>query len=338
MKLSDLDFSFPDELIATEPQRPSRVCFKQSAKPPVELSKKQLLQKLEPGDALVINQSKVVKRRVVAKGSISGRDFEVLFTDEFEDSIWQGLFPASRLKTGEDLIFPNEIRGQLIESSIPQKIKLNHKVDLHFFHQYGEVPLPPYIQKKRGEQRIQPEDESWYQTEWARVEGSSAAPTASLHFDNQDLDDLRARGVEVIPILLHVGLGTYLPVQSEDLDDHPMHAEWVEVLQEDWQRVQNAKRVWALGTTVVRALESVAAELIAPDQNGNFFGETRLLIQPGYSYQIVDVLLTNFHQPKTTLMALVAAFAGLEETKKTYEWAIENRFRLFSYGDLSVWL
>jgi S-adenosylmethionine:tRNA ribosyltransferase-isomerase len=152
---------------------------------------------------------------------------------------------------------------------------------------------------------------------------------------------LKERGVKVLELTLHVGLGTFLPVTADDLDQHDMHEEYAEISTDVWSEIQRAKsagrRVWALGTTATRALESAAGGWLAPHQEGGFSGFTKILIQPPYQFKIVDCLLTNFHQPQSTLLALVAAFAGLEKVKACYLWAIERDFRLFSYGDLSVW-
>ncbi|MEE6251420.1 MAG: S-adenosylmethionine:tRNA ribosyltransferase-isomerase, partial [Bdellovibrionota bacterium] len=201
--------------------------------------------------------------------------------------------------------------------------------------------LPPYIQKARADRHEKKEDESWYQTAWAEKEGSAAAPTASLHFKDYHLKALRERGVEILKLTLHVGLGTFLPVSTENLEDHIMHKEWIEIPKLSLERIKLAKergnKVWALGTTVTRSLESYANQLLE-EQEDSYIGASDLFIYPPYTYKMVDVLLTNFHQPKTTLMALVAAFTDIDNLKKSYSWAIEKRFRLFSYGDLSVWM
>ena len=185
---------------------------------------------------------------------------------------------------------------------------------------------------------MRPEDVRGYQTAFALKEGSLAAPTASLHFKKRDLQQLKSRGVDVSYLTLHVGLGTFLPVDGEDLSDHPMHKEWVEVPPDLALAVKKCRerggRVWALGTTVTRALESWALQGASPQ---GYEGLTDLMIQPGYSFKVVDVLMTNFHQPKSTLLALVMAFAGVSRVKEAYQWAMDHEFQLFSYGDLSVW-
>jgi hypothetical protein len=185
------------------------------------------------------------------------------------------------------------------------------------------------------------EDRDWYQTVFAKKSGSSAAPTASLHFKEKDLEFLKQKGVKVVSLTLHVGLGTYLPVEAQDLNDHKMHFEEVSVPKETWVAIQEAKAsgfsVWALGTTVTRSLESLALGMFKENESA-FEGETNLLIQEGFDFKVVDRLLTNFHQPESTLLALVAGFTSLENVLSSYDWAIKRDFKLFSYGDLSVWV
>ncbi|MGE0633740.1 MAG: S-adenosylmethionine:tRNA ribosyltransferase-isomerase, partial [Pseudobdellovibrionaceae bacterium] len=228
----------------------------------------------------------------------------------------------------------------------PQKVQVSKPLTDVYFSKVGELPLPPYIQKARGERHNVASDESWYQTVWATKPGSFAAPTASLHFKNEHLQLLKEKGVIITYVTLHVGLGTFLPVTAEDLDHHEMHPEWVEVPATTWSAIESAKskgkKIWALGTTVCRSLESVPRGLLNRQDDGVYQGLTNLLLQPreteaGSDFKVVNVLLTNFHQPKSTLLALVASFAGLERVKTCYKWAIERKFRLFSYGDLSVW-
>ncbi|MCJ8276927.1 MAG: S-adenosylmethionine:tRNA ribosyltransferase-isomerase, partial [Bdellovibrionales bacterium] len=201
-------------------------------------------------------------------------------------------------------------------------------------------PLPPYIQEARGERASRPSDDEQYQTDWAEQMGSLAAPTASLHFSNQDIEKVKARGADVKKLCLHVGLGTFLPVYADDLNDHVMHSEFVSIPAETWEAVLNCQKrggkVWALGSTVVRSLESQALKMFESNPKG-WSGETDLFIKPGFEYKAVDVMMTNFHQPESTLIAMVMAFSDQETVNKCYEWAIERQFRLFSYGDLSVW-
>lgn len=339
MKISELYFEYPEELVAKEPKRPSRVLFSDPNENR-EVSFLELLNLFKPGDLLVINDTKVEPRRVFAK-SESGENLEVLFIDRLGEKTWSVLFPARRLKKNERILFDENISAILIKSGIPQHILLSEDLSDDFFEKFGEMPLPPYIQKSRGERHNLITDKKWYQTEWAKNLGSSAAPTASLHFSNEHIEFLRQKGVQVETLTLHVGLGTFLPVTVEDLNQHKMHSEKVEISKSLLEKLEKTKssngRVIALGTTVTRALESIGIKKFSRKGDGSLFGETDLLIQEGFEFRYVDVLLTNFHQPQSTLLALVMAFAGKKRVIEAYKFAIEHRFRLFSYGDLSVW-
>lgn len=332
MKKTDLQFDYPEDLVAQFPVKPSRVMWVENGEPS-EISLQQLLEKIPTGDVLVVNNTKVLRRRVFVK-HIS-QDLEFLFLDKISSNEWQVLFPAREFKVGAEFSLPNGAKITLIEKGLPQKVKVDRELSEEDFENFGELPLPPYIQKARGERHNQSKDQSWYQTAWAQSPGSFAAPTASLHFSSEDLVTLKKRGVKVVELTLHVGLGTFLPVKVEDLDQHQMHKEIYNVSKDVWTIIQNAREqslgVWSLGTTTTRTLETVA-------RTGQLSGESDLLLQVGSDFKIVNRLLTNFHQPESTLLALVSAFSGLTEVKKCYTWAIERKFRLFSYGDLSVWV
>jgi S-adenosylmethionine:tRNA ribosyltransferase-isomerase len=337
MKISDLDFEYPEELVATEPKRPSRVMWVEAGVPK-ELSFAEFLTKIPPGDILVLNNTKVLKRRVFAG------DLEILFLSrrEGEAELWEVLFPSKKFKVGDVVELPQGVTMTLKEKGRPQLVTLSERVNESYFEKVAELPLPPYIQKARKERHTVQADESWYQTAWAKAPGSFAAPTASLHFSGKDLEELRQRGVQALELTLHVGLGTFLPVTTEDLDGHKMHSEYVEIPGEVIEKIQAAKKdgrkVWALGTTATRALESFPRGYFEKSETGALQGFTDILIQPGFDWLVVDRLLTNFHQPESTLLALVAGFADLETVKRAYRWAIERQFRLFSYGDLSAWV
>ncbi|WP_373997609.1 tRNA preQ1(34) S-adenosylmethionine ribosyltransferase-isomerase QueA [Bdellovibrio bacteriovorus] len=334
MKLADLDFSFPEELIATSPQRPSRVMWVEGGVPQ-EITLQDLMARIPAGDVLVVNNTRVLKRRVFAG------DVEILFLKQTSATDWEVLFPSKKYKVGASLELPLGVTMTLIEKGRPQKVRLNQEVSEDYFQKVAELPLPPYIQKAREQRHTVDADESWYQTAWAKTPGSFAAPTASLHFSAQDMEALKAKGVALCEVTLHVGLGTFLPVTAEDLNDHDMHEEYVEVSAATWAVVNNARKngrkVWSLGTTTTRSLESVGNGLLQGNPEEGFRGFTKLLIQPGYQFKVVNRLLTNFHQPQSTLLALVAGFSSLETVKACYHWAIERKFRLFSYGDLSCW-
>lgn len=334
MKLSDLDYEFPEELIATTPSRPTRVMWVEKDQMPQELTLPQVLEKIPANDILVINNTKVLKRRVFAEDEI-----EVLFLDQVSENqnsnTWKVLFPSKKYAVGSELKLPLGHVMKLIEKGRPQIVEVKPALNEKDFEECAELPLPPYIQKARQERHNVKDDSSWYQTAWAEKPGSMAAPTASLHFSENDIVNLRQKGVRVIEVTLHVGLGTFLPVTVDDLNQHVMHSEVYDISAINWNLIQSAKsegyKVWSLGTTTTRVLESVA-------RTGRLSGATDILLQVGSEFKIVDRLMTNFHQPQSTLLALVSGFAGLEKVKKAYAWAIERQFKLFSYGDFSIWL
>ncbi len=336
MKTSDLNFAYPEDLIATSPQKVSRVMWVDRAheRGPEETTVAQLISRIQPNDIFVINETRVLRARVATSSGL-----EILFVKELSPGCWEVLCPA-RKWSAKGEVLPCGTAIQLVQTGLPQIVETTAPLDLTYFEKYGDLPLPPYIQQKRGERKSRERDTQDYQTAWARVAGSLAAPTASFHFKTQDIDKIKARGVDVVQLCLHVGLGTFLPVHAENLADHKMHAEFVSLSKETLEKIRKAQknggRVWALGTTVARSLESWALGLLQETDDG-VQGETALFIQPGFQYQVVDVLLTNFHQPQSTLLSLVAAFSDLETVLSCYRWAMEREFRLFSYGDLSVW-
>ena len=344
MELSDLQFEYPPELVATEKQTPSRVLVTQvfAGKKTdfTELKSAQDISSIfNSGDVLVINNTKVLARRL-----FSETHFEILFLSALpEAGCWQVLCPSSQWPKNSLMKFPDGVTAELVERGRTQIVRVTPAEILteDYFVKYADLPLPPYILKTRKEKRTREQDKLDYQTYWAKIPGSLAAPTASLHFSKATIDDLRNRGVQVLEMTLHVGLGTFLPITTS-LSEHKMHSENVHISKEVWERIAAAKasskKVWALGTTVTRALESAALDLIPRDASQNFAGDTDIFIKPGFQFQVVDGLLTNFHQPESTLLALVAAFAGLENVKAAYQLAIQNKFRLFSYGDLSAWI
>ncbi len=333
MKLSDLHFDYPEELIATSPSRPTRVMLVDTNGQPCEITISQLIEQIPAGDVLVLNDTKVLKRRVFVRTAESD-DLEILFLEELPDGTQKVLFPSKKYKVNDEIILPNGAKMKLLEKGLPQIVQVTPRLTEADFDKFGELPLPPYIQKARDARHNVQADESWYQTAWAQNPGSFAAPTASLHFSEADLKTLEAKGVKVLKITLHVGLGTFLPVKTENLNDHKMHAEVYEVSSAVWDQIEKAKaaqhKVWALGTTVTRTLETVA-------RTKELSGSSEILLQAGSEFLVVDRLMTNFHQPESTLLALVSGFSSLATVKKNYAWAIERKFKLFSYGDFSVW-
>jgi S-adenosylmethionine:tRNA ribosyltransferase-isomerase len=342
MLTNDLDYLFPAELIATEPRADYRILkgAMSASEKPVELNLGELFALFKSGDVLVINDTRVVKRRVFAG------DLEILFIEPVQgaERAWRVLFPARDLKVGAKIALPGGLTATLKEKGLPQTLEVDGELAPEYFTVHGEFALPPYIQKARGERHSQDQDAKWYQTAWAdqNKSGSCAAPTASLHFSESDLAKLKAKGVQIHRLTLHVGIGTFLPVKTDNLEDHKMHGEYIEIPASTLAAIkaakQNGAKIWALGTTVARSLESYGQSLLEIDSSGRATGLSSLFIKPGFEWQWVDGLLTNFHQPKSTLVALVAAFAGLENVLASYAYAVEKRFRLFSYGDLSVWI
>jgi S-adenosylmethionine:tRNA ribosyltransferase-isomerase len=334
MEVADLNFQYPSELIATEPRRPSRVLLSHPGFSPEEISIAKLLSQIPAGDVLVVNDTKVIPTRVWSKAGDEVLFIRDLF-DEARGEEWEVLFKARDYKLGQRIEFPGDLEAELTQKSLPQRLKVHGSIDHAYFEKFGEPALPPYIQVARDERHSRKEDLGWYQTKWAEHAGSIAAPTASLHFSKKDLADLEARGVKVCKLTLHVGPGTFLPIKVQTLTEHHMHSELVNIPRETLNAIQN-RQVWALGTTATRALESWAAGQLEETEFG-FSGPTNLFIHRPEQFKVVNHLLTNFHQPQSTLLALVMAFAGIERVKTAYEFAVKNQFRLFSYGDLSVW-
>ncbi|RYZ71362.1 MAG: tRNA preQ1(34) S-adenosylmethionine ribosyltransferase-isomerase QueA [Proteobacteria bacterium] len=361
MRIDELDFEYPENLVAVERAPVSRVMLFQNGEPrELEKGLSDLVQFFDKGDVLVLNDTRVNPRRVFTEAGL-----EILFLSDVSaeaasaDSegseadlrTWSVLCPASRWKNGATQMLPGNVKIDIIARGRPQTVRTSEPLTEEYFEKYGELPLPPYIQKARDERHNRSLDKSSYQTAWAEKPGSLAAPTASLHFSNEDLEALKAKGVEIVRVTLHVGLGTFLPVTVENLDDHVMHGEWAEIPAATWAAIENAKargsHIWGLGTTVTRTLESVPHGKLKANAHGSYFGETDLFIRPGFEFKVIDRLLTNFHQPRSTLLSLVSAFVGqgraqpnegVAIVKDAYAWAIKNQFRLFSYGDLSCWI
>lgn len=289
---------------------------------------------LPDNSLLVINNSKVRKARLYGT-SESGAIVEFLFLHEREDRTWSAIVSkSSRQKVGKRYSF--SAPGQTYYATIvkeeggQKRVQFDTPISEHFFEECGHVPLPPYI--KREELFS---DQSRYQTIYASVDGSVAAPTAGLHFTTQILEKIEQKGIEIVPITLHVGLGTFLPVRSEELDTHVMHYEEYEIEAKSAALINRAKqegrKIVAVGTTTVRTLES--AYDYSTHQVRSVRGSTNLFIVPPYKFQVVDHLITNFHTPESTLLVLVSAFATKEQIFGAYHHAIEKEYNFFSYGD-----
>ncbi len=289
---------------------------------------------LREGDILVRNNTRVIPARLWAKSTRHAGDIEVvlLSQEKAEGIVWKCLTrPGKKTKIGEKLIFGEGIlKGEVIDLAEEgtRIIKFDcERPFLETIEEIGLMPLPPYITKRL-------EDKDRYQTVYAQINGSAAAPTAGLHFTNELLDRLQAKGVLIENVLLHVGLGTFRPVKENNLENHKMHSEYIKVTQESCDRINEARknggRVIAVGTTSCRTLESAA------DENGilhPYDGQTDIFLYPGKRFKITDALITNFHLPESTLIMLVSAFAGYEPTMALYKEAVEKRYRFFSFGD-----
>jgi len=329
MRLDELDFDLPEHLIAQHPLDPrdaSRLMVVNRATGSIEhRTFRDILQILRAGDLLVVNDSRVLPARIHGHKEPSGGQVEALLLRDEGNGRWQALMrPGRRLRTGQVLRF-GEVGATCAERQADGvwTVAFESPEALRgLLNQAGEMPLPPYIHARL-------EDRERYQTVYAAQEGSAAAPTAGLHFTPALLTELSQMGVDRAAVTLHVGLDTFRPVQTEVVEDHPMHTEaWV-VPDETAQAIQATKaeggRVVAVGTTSVRALETSAGAAGA--------GWTRLFITPGYRFKTVDVMLTNFHLPKTTLFALVSAIAGQQLIRQAYAEAIAQEYRLLSFGD-----
>jgi S-adenosylmethionine:tRNA ribosyltransferase-isomerase len=336
LKVSEFDFYLPETLIAQHPVEPrdaSRLMVLNRKSGGIEHHTfRDLMSLLKAGDVLVLNNTRVIPARLIGEKEGTERKMEVLLLKRLELNVWEALIkPGKRLKVGQKVCFGNGILiGELLD------IQENGNRRIHFTYSgvfetildtLGQMPLPPYI-------TAQLEDQERYQTVYAKERGSVAAPTAGLHFTPELLSGLRKKGVEIAEILLHVGLGTFRPVKAENIRDHLMHSEYYRVDFDAAEKINRAKqegrRVIAVGTTAARTLESVgnARGRVEPG-----VGWTDIFIYPGYSFNIVEALLTNFHFPKSTLIMLVSALAGRELILRAYEVAIREQYRFYSFGD-----
>jgi len=335
METSQLYFDLPPNLIAQEPaseRTDSRLLFleKQTGRI-THYFFKDLVKLIEPGAVLVFNNTRVRKARLDAKLKPDLRECELLFLEKRSAFCWQVIGkPLKRLKEGVEVLLPGDVTGVVkSHEASGLSLELNQDIGEDYFKRYGSIPLPPYIKRKPYSQ-----DERRYQTVYAKTEGSVAAPTAGLHFTEALCAKLASKGVVLTELTLHVGLGTFRPIRTKTVEEHRMHRETYEINHLTAQLVNEAKMegraIIAVGTTSVRALESSALK------NGMVqagVAITDLFIKPGFIFKIVDKLITNFHTPCSSLLALVCAFAGYDRTMAAYKEAIKNGYRFFSYGD-----
>lgn len=330
---SDFDFELPADLIASHPldrRDASRMLVVKGS----NLEDKHIrdfLDYLQDGDVVVFNNSKVIPARFNASGH------EITLHTSAGDKIWWGLCKKfNKIKIDEVLELDDGTQIKVLDKDDESGLNLEFLCDNVFevLDKVGKMPLPPYM--KREEES---EDRERYQTVYAEPVGSMAAPTAGLHFTSELMEEIEARGAKVVKITLHVGAGTWLPVKTEDLSQHKMHSEWCCITPQQAEIINGAKRVIAVGTTSMRTLESAAIDNcnLPECQRGSrvvpMCRSTDIFITPGYNFKAVDVLLTNFHLPKSTLFMLVSAFAGLDEMKFAYKHAVKEKYRFFSYGD-----
>ncbi|RKL68557.1 tRNA preQ1(34) S-adenosylmethionine ribosyltransferase-isomerase QueA [Salipaludibacillus neizhouensis] len=337
MDLSQFDYNLPEELIAQTPLK------NREASKLLVLDKNtgicehhhfyDLLSFLKQGDTLVLNNTKVIPARLFGIKDETGAKIELLLLKEKEDHIWEALVkPAKRVKVGTVIDFGEGLLTGRCMEELPEGRRMIQFEFKGIFHeildQLGEMPLPPYIQE-------QLEEKDRYQTVYAEHKGSAAAPTAGLHFTKNMLENLQEAGIKIAYITLHVGLGTFRPVSVDNIDDHQMHSEFYQMNEESAnilnESKKNKERIFAIGTTSARTLETITR-----DHHGEFkasSGWTDIFIYPGFNFQAIDGLLTNFHLPKSTLVMLVSALAGRERILHAYEEAIKNNYRFFSFGD-----
>lgn len=335
----DFYYDLPEELIAQTPATPrdsSRLlCYDRATGEVSHRVFSDIENLLRAGDVLVVNNTKVIMARLAAFNE-SGREFEVLLLKRIDYKRWEALLkPAKKVKIGGILKISDELSLKVegISDNGVRIIEFDFEgVFEDILDRVGSVPLPPYIKEKLA-------DPKRYQTVYAEKDGSSAAPTAGLHFTEELLDRIKKKGVKVVDVLLHVGLGTFRPVKEENVLDHKMHSEYYSVSQNTADEINSAisdgRRVIAVGTTSVRALES-AADRVGHLAAGE--GDTDIFIYPGYEFKIVDCLITNFHLPESTLLMLVSALIGKDKTMELYGIAVKEKYRFFSFGDACFFL
>ncbi len=336
MQLTDFDYELPDDLIAQEPaakRDQSRLMVVHKKDNNIEHQQfTDLLKYLRSGDVLVMNDSKVIPARIYGIKISTGAKIEVLLLRQVAENCWEVLVkPGKKARVGERLDFgAGQMQGKILDYTAAGGRVIEFSCQepfLQVLERIGAMPLPPYIKKPLADQQR-------YQTVYARQEGSAAAPTAGLHFTPELLEEIKSLGVKIAYVLLHVGLGTFRPVQVEDVTRHTMHQEYYEITSRSAEEINRAKaaggRVIAVGTTSVRCLET------SSNEQGQVLagsGMTEIFIYPGYSFKVIDGLITNFHLPKSTLLMLVSALAGQEKILEAYHRAVEERYRFFSFGD-----
>ena len=335
MKVDIFDYELPQELIAQTPAEKrdsSRLLMLNKSTGEIEHGHfTDIKSKLRPGDCLVLNNTRVIPARLIGQRS-NGGEAELLLLRRIDTYSWETMVrPGKKLRTGKEIVFGDgKLKGTITEELENGNRVVRFEFDGIFeevLNELGEMPLPPYITEKLA-------DKERYQTVYSKYEGSAAAPTAGLHFTNELLGEIAQEGVKIVYLTLHVGIGTFRPVKADNVEEHSMHSEVYNIPEEAAKIINETKqaggRIIAVGTTSTRTLES------ASDESGVLHsgsGSTNIFIYPGYKFKMTDALITNFHLPKSTLIMLVSALAGYENTMNAYKVAVRERYRFFSFGD-----
>lgn len=336
MLVSDFNYNLPEKSIAQHPPKirgtTRLLALNRHTGELTDSHYKDLADFLEPGDLIILNDTKVMRSRVFTERRSDGHPRELIVLERHSNNIDHVMY-RGKLHAGEELVVKNVATNEATSDTIIIKeilgngtatVTANRPLE-EIAQDYGNVPLPPYMHRD-----AEPEDVERYQTVWAKDFGSAAAPTASLNMTKDLLKKLADKGVQIKYLTLHVGLGTFLPIRTDEVENHKMHSEWFHIPDETIAAIKTTKaashRIVAVGTTVTRTLEFWA-------KTGKSFGEDDIFIYPGFNFQVIDALVTNFHAPKSTVLMLTAAFAGWDKLKPAYEHAIKNDYRLLSYGD-----
>lgn len=336
MTLDEFDYNLPEELIAQTPIEPrdhSRLLVLNRESGDIEHRHfYDITDYLQEGDLLIVNDSKVIPARIFGTRAATGGVVEVLLLRAIEENVWEVLVkPGKKARPGQILEFQAGMTGEVLDilEDGKRKIRFSHQKSTIYevLDQIGKMPLPPYITKEL-------KDQGRYQTVYAKDPGSAAAPTAGLHFTNEIIEKIRSMNIKIAPVTLHVGLGTFRPVKEQDLSKHIMHSEYFSIPEETARLIKETKaagkRVISVGTTATRTLESGFDEQLNLIKKS---GDTDIFIYPGYSFKVIDALITNFHLPKSTLVMLVSALAGKEKILNAYQEAVNEKYRFFSFGD-----
>ena len=337
LSTEDFDFDLPEELIAQTPLKDrasSRLLVVNKETGDMEDKHfHDILDELQPGDALVMNNTRVLPARLYGEKPETGGHLEVLLLTNTEGDTWETLIkPAKRAKVGTEIQFGDGRLKAVVKEELEHGGRIiEFKYDgifLEILESLGEMPLPPYIKERL-------DDPDRYQTVYAEENGSAAAPTAGLHFTKELLEEIKAKGVHLVYLTLHVGLGTFRPVSVDNIEEHHMHSEFYRLTEEAAKQLNEVRqaggRIVAVGTTSIRTLETIGAKFNGEIQADS--GWTDIFITPGYQFKVVEAFSTNFHLPKSTLVMLVSAFAGKDLTLAAYQHAIEEKYRFFSFGD-----